>query len=75
MWLTQDIHSTDNHNGVASNNNNLAAFHTSIFNRNVAASEEIRLTGEIKTGTFLKSTQPYHLESKPSCFLELEVSL
>lgn len=59
---------TDDCDDVIFQKISLGAFHTSMFTRTVATTEDISfLTGEIHNknkATVLKSTLPYHLESK-----------
>lgn len=59
---------TDDCDEVIFHKISLGAFHTSMFTRTVATTKVIScLTGEIHNknkATFLKSTLPYHLESK-----------
>lgn len=59
---------TDDCDEVMFHKISLGTFHTSMFTRTEATTEDISfLTGEIHNkykATFLKSTLPYHLESK-----------
>lgn len=59
---------TDDCNEVIFHKISLGAFHTSMFTRTVAITEDFSfLTGKIHNknkATFLKSTLPYHLESQ-----------